>query len=399
MQGKKLIGWVESFLHYSLVAILILAALAFSFVFFINWEDWFFGTKLDGMPAGLYLFIKAITAILLVYLLIRGSRYRSPVTLVTIAFFGFLFFDSAITIQRNSGGRELFSVVLALFLLIPILSLIAHHLSLWMNPRHEPVAGETVPGDSFSPAGEVKRRLLGPAVLIAGAIVALVLVVFILMPVLLSVLAPYVPVIADLGAPPARDTLITKIDPNGNMEWQAVLPGYSLEPVRVLSLPECGYIIYGTYWISGKSVPAARAAGLGCRGTPAWDFSRALERGALLPGTIRSVEMADKGYLLHLDTGKILWLDSQGNVRGEEADDNTGILAVSAGSPIGYSASMLPATSVSVRIRSGGEEGVLFTIEDTRRHEEIQEVYSVNPTSDGGYLVSASINHQGARTR
>jgi hypothetical protein len=130
LRGKKLIGSIEPFLHYSLIAILILAALAFSFVFFINWEDWFFGTKLDGMPAGLYLFIKAITAILLAYLLIRWSKYRSPATLVTIAFFGFLFFDSAVTIQKNSGGRELFSVVLALFLLIPILALIAHHLSL-----------------------------------------------------------------------------------------------------------------------------------------------------------------------------------------------------------------------------------------------------------------------------
>jgi len=398
LKGKKLIGSIEPFLHYSLIAILILAALAFSFVFFINWEDWFFGTKLDGMPAGLYLFIKAITAILLAYLLIRWSRYRSPATLVTIAFFGFLFFDSAVTIQKNSGGRELFSVVLALFLLIPILSLIAHHLSLWMNPRREPVAGETVPGTSGSPEGEVKRRLPGPAVLIAGAIIALVLVVFILIPVLLSALAPYVPFIADLGAPPTRDTLITKIDPRGTMEWQAVLPGYSLEPVQVLSLPECGYIVYGTYWISGKSVPAARAAGLGCRGTPAWDFSRALERGALMPGTIRSVKISDREYILYLDTGKILRLDSRGNVLGEEAGDNAGTLVVSAGSPIAYSASMFPAISVSVRIRSGGEEGVLFTIEDTHHHEEILEIYSVNPTSDGGYLVSASINHPGAGT-
>ncbi len=399
MKASKLIGRVESFLYYSLIAILSLAALAFSFVFFINWEDWFFGTKLDGLPAGLFLLIKAVIAVFLVYLLIRWPKFRSPVTLATIAFFGFLFFNSAVTIQRNSGGRELFSVVLALFLLISILSLVAHHISRWINPRREPVAVETVPRDSGSSAGNVNRRVLRPAVKIAGAIVVLVLVVFILVPVLLSMLAPYVPFIGNLGVPPSRDTLVTKIDPNGTMEWQALLPGYSLEPVRVLSLPECGYIIYGTYWISGMSVPVARASGLDYQGIPAWDFTHALDRGALMPGTIQSVEIIDHGYILYLDTGKILRLDSQGNLRGEEAGDNTGSLAVSAGSPIGYSTSKLPASSVSVKIRSDGEKGVLFTIEDTHYHGEIQEVYSVNPTSDGGYMVSVSIDNQGLRSR
>ena len=118
-----------------------------------------------------------------------------------------------------------------------------------------------------------------------------------------------------------------------------------------------------------------------------------------MPGTIRSVETVDRGYILYLDTGRILRLDGRGNVRGEEAGDNARPLAVSAGSPIGYSASKLPATSVSVRIRSGGEEGVLFTIEDTHHHGEIQDVYSVNPTSDGGYLVSASISKVEVGTR
>ncbi len=392
MNGNGLIVSSEKGLRYFLTTNLILATLVFSFVFLINWEDWFFGVKLDGLPAGMYLFIKAISALILAGLLSRVPKYRAATALMSIAFFGFLFVDSAITIQKNSSGRESFSILLALFLLIPVLYLIVCLLSARINRHPQPDISHVSNGAGDSPVHEEREQDLNPVIVIAGVTVALVFVVVILLPVVLSMLAPFVPFIANLGAPPVQDTLITKIMPDGSMAWQTSLAGYSLDLVRARTLPGCGYLMYGTYWISGKPGPVARAINLDCQGNVTWDYSHTLQRNAQLPGTIQSVDPVREGYALKLDTGTVIWLDSQGNIRNNEPGTPTGVSsAAGADAPIGYYPSSLPASTGSIRIRSDNEQGSLFTIEDTLHHKVIQNIYSVNPLPDGGYLVFASV--------
>jgi hypothetical protein len=392
MNEKKLIESSEKVLQYSLLAILILATLAFSFVFFINWEDWFFGAKLDGLPAGLYLLIKAISALALATLLIKLPKFRTATALLSVAFFGFLFVDSAITIQKNSAGRESFSILLALFLIIPVLYLIVHLIFARITPRLGPDIAKIDPDTAGLPVIEERKQPLSPGILVAGVIIALVIGVFVLMPVTLSLLAPHVPFIADLGAPPAQDTIITKINPGGTMAWQTMLSGYSLDLVQVKTFSECGYLVYGTYWIAGKPGPKARAVNLDCRGNITWDYSQTLERGAQMPGAIQSVDPVHDGYLIKLDTGKVLWLDGKGNLRNNPAGDQSEILsAAGTDAPVAFYPSSLPAPTVSIRIRSEGESGIMFTVEDTLHHKDIQSVYSVNPSPDGSYLVFASV--------
>jgi hypothetical protein len=79
----------EALLWYSLILILILVAIPFSFVFIINWEDWIFGIKLDGWPAGIALLAKAVTAFTLAVLLIWFPKYKKGLSLLTIDILGF----------------------------------------------------------------------------------------------------------------------------------------------------------------------------------------------------------------------------------------------------------------------------------------------------------------------
>ena len=112
-----------------LLTILVLSALASIFVFIINWEDWFFGTKLDGLPGGIFLLAKTITAITLAALLVQFTKYKKVTILMAVAYFGFLLFNSAAMIQKNTAGRESFSILLAIFFLIPILYFIVNILA------------------------------------------------------------------------------------------------------------------------------------------------------------------------------------------------------------------------------------------------------------------------------
>ena len=390
LNGRKVIGSLDTGLGYSLIAILICAALAFSFVFILNWEDWFFGIKLDGLSAGLYLITKAIIAIVLAVLLIRLPKYQTLGTLLVIAFLGFLFFDSAATIQKNSAGRESFSLILAISLLISVTYLIVHFFSTRMKSRKKPDVADTATETVVPLGGREKSHSLNPIVFVAGGIVVLAFVVFILIPIVFSLIAPYIPFTANLGAPPAHDTLITKIDPDGKTGWQSTFPGYSLDPVRVATPPDCAYILYGTYWVSGKPGPVARVLNLDCNGTIAFDFTRVLDRSPGITGVIQSVNVFADGYLIHLDNGNIIHLDKLGNFLNEEPGTGREIAQVSDGSPVGYYPSALPAPGVSVKVRLQGQQGTVFTISDTLHHREIQSIYSVNPTHDGGYLVSAS---------
>jgi len=106
---------------YCILFLLLIAAGSF-FVFVINWEDWFFGIKLDGWPAGLYLLSKAVIAALLVFLLVKDPKRRIVWDAMAVLFFAFVFILPVFTIQRNlksSLGWAIFWIECVLFLLIP----------------------------------------------------------------------------------------------------------------------------------------------------------------------------------------------------------------------------------------------------------------------------------------
>ena len=105
-----------------LLLFLLLTALCHLFIFIINWEDWFFGTKLDGWPAGLFLFAKAAAAAALAILLIRDAKRRAAWGLASVFFFAFVYILPVFSGQRNmrsEPGWTIFWAECVLFLVIP----------------------------------------------------------------------------------------------------------------------------------------------------------------------------------------------------------------------------------------------------------------------------------------
>lgn len=120
MGGENVVQSVDSLLKFCVTGLLVLAAIVFLSVFTITREDWFFGIKLDGLPAGLYLLDKAVVAGALAGLFIRFPQRTTLLAGFSILYFGFLFLDSAITFQKNTGGQSLFSPLFAVFLAVPV---------------------------------------------------------------------------------------------------------------------------------------------------------------------------------------------------------------------------------------------------------------------------------------
>ena len=112
MRALRALEPVTAVLMGVLLIALLLAAAVFFFVGVINAEDWFFGTKLDGPPAFLYLLIKALGAAALAYSIMLHPRFIRPAGVLTAAYFGYLFMDSTVTIRTTTGGARPFSEVL-----------------------------------------------------------------------------------------------------------------------------------------------------------------------------------------------------------------------------------------------------------------------------------------------
>jgi hypothetical protein len=125
MNIKKIMESAEVFLFICLIFALVLSAFIFFFVFCINWEDWFFGIKLDGSLAGISLFGKMAGALVVVYLMAHYPRYRRLSVLAVFGYYGFLCLDSFITIQKNTQDRD-YPVMMAVLFLISVLLLVIH---------------------------------------------------------------------------------------------------------------------------------------------------------------------------------------------------------------------------------------------------------------------------------
>ena len=120
---------VGDLLSIYLVLFLTLAASGTLFVFIINWEDRFFGIKLDGLPAGLYLFSKVVVAALLVYLFVKNENKRILWSILSIVFFAFVFILPVFTNQRNLHselGWMIFWIKLVIMIIIPVILLLMY---------------------------------------------------------------------------------------------------------------------------------------------------------------------------------------------------------------------------------------------------------------------------------
>jgi hypothetical protein len=112
-----------------LVLFLTLIAGSSLFMFIINWEDWFFGIKLDGLPAGLYLFSKVVVAALLAYLLVNHEDKRVLWSILSILFFAFVFILPVFSSQRNMRselGWVIFWIECVIIIIIPVILLIMY---------------------------------------------------------------------------------------------------------------------------------------------------------------------------------------------------------------------------------------------------------------------------------
>jgi hypothetical protein len=125
MNVKSIMETAEVLLFVCLTGALALTAFVFFFVFCINWEDWFFGIKLDGLPAGIWLFGKMASAVGIIYLMAHYPKYRRWSVHSVFAYYGFLFLDSFVTIQKNTQGRD-YPVMMASLFFLSVLLLVVH---------------------------------------------------------------------------------------------------------------------------------------------------------------------------------------------------------------------------------------------------------------------------------
>jgi len=96
------------------------------FMFIINWEDWFFGIKLDGLPAGIYLFSKSFVAAFLIYFLLKDESRKILWSILSIVFFAFVFILPVFSSQRNmrsEPGWMIFWIEVILMIIIPVILL------------------------------------------------------------------------------------------------------------------------------------------------------------------------------------------------------------------------------------------------------------------------------------
>lgn len=126
MEIKRVLKNIDVLLRYGIIAILLLSFLIHIFVFIINWESFIFGVRIAGPPAGLYLFLKAIGAGSLAFILIKYRQYTTAAFALAVLYYGYNFIDSAVTIQTLTD--KLYSPVLLMVFIISLVLLIFHAL-------------------------------------------------------------------------------------------------------------------------------------------------------------------------------------------------------------------------------------------------------------------------------
>ncbi|NMB77731.1 MAG: hypothetical protein GYA23_01390, partial [Methanomicrobiales archaeon] len=116
-----------TFLFVTMIFALLLSALIHAFVFVINWEDWFFGTRLAGEPAGIFLFGKAAGAAGILVIMAQYPRFQRAGAVLCAGYFGVLFFNSLLTVNAITamGTQALFPTLPATLFVLAVLLLAA----------------------------------------------------------------------------------------------------------------------------------------------------------------------------------------------------------------------------------------------------------------------------------
>jgi hypothetical protein len=390
MDADRIFTGLENLLSILHIVILFLSALMFTFVFIINWEDWFFGINLAGPDAGLFLAAKAAGAVILMYLVTQCPDRWKTVLPASTAYFGFLFVNAMVTYQTTAPGS--FPVLLALPVILPVLLLLLKLRSAGSKKTtittHE---GDRPPG---TPPDTDKTRGMNPLLVLFLEIIVVMVFVILIVPPSISLIVSNVPFLHRMALPPAHDTILFKVNQSGDREWVTGVPGYSLDFVRMADGENESFFLYGTYFVPDRDDAQIRVLKIDRKDRCVWDMMRGMKYGILPDETaqIEFVDPAGPGATAWLTNGMSLRIDGEGNVTAQTPPART-IPQPTAEirDPAGYTTGQLPAKSTMVRIRSGGEQGLLFPIEDTLNGREILSVYSVNPAADAGYLVSAAV--------
>lgn len=117
---------LDHIFHYILLGVLLLSSLMYLFIFALNWETWFFGMKMDGLHAGIILFIYFLGSASLCYLLVKYPKKIVFIALLSTFFFSFIFMDSTVTIRELSGGLRSYSETMTLRVILPAIILMGH---------------------------------------------------------------------------------------------------------------------------------------------------------------------------------------------------------------------------------------------------------------------------------
>jgi hypothetical protein len=129
-------------------------------------------------------------------------------------------------------------------------------------------------------------------------------------------------------------------------------------------------------------------------GNRVWDMTRSRQFGSGPEGTaqISWVESRGAGAVVWLTNGGSLQLDENGAVIGRTPEaDTLPQRTTEFQMPPRYTVTELPAPAATLRIFPDGGQEIMLIFEDPLSHKEIQSIYAVNPTADGGYLISASV--------
>ncbi|MBP2134327.1 glucan phosphoethanolaminetransferase (alkaline phosphatase superfamily) [Methanomicrobium sp. W14] len=126
MNFQKTAKSLDKVLYVLLLLILLLNSLMYLFAFTLNWETWFLGMKTDGLIAGIILFAYFFIPAALCVLLLMYPQSIVAIALLSVFFFCFGFIDSSMTVQKLSGGLNLYNEFMAVFMVIPLIVLAGH---------------------------------------------------------------------------------------------------------------------------------------------------------------------------------------------------------------------------------------------------------------------------------
>lgn len=319
--GKRIAVGLDQVFHYCLLGILLFSSIIYFFVFVINWEAWFFGMKMDGLNAGIILFTYCLIASSLAYLLIRYPRKIAAIAGISIFYFGFIFIDSAVTIQERSGGQELFSPFLAIVVMIPVGILIGYFLVSRIDKTDSSTTGRKDSSRDDRPVAmtvvteKSDEHTIGQILILAVVAFLLVILFGPLVVSLISmvfsslhtIVSPSVPVLVG-------DSLITKVDSNGTTEWQTLVNGQPVSYLEVCPSQDGGFVISGMFRLAGQTGRSLRVMKLDHNGTLIWDIHRG---NSAYPETdldnIKMLLPTAGEYTVIMLNGIVIRLDDEGN--------------------------------------------------------------------------------------